>query len=354
MSACRIPEASPEAERDFLSHGLTEREADAARSVLAGMTAEQAGSSLGISASTVGNLRRSAYRKLDVADGRELRARYAPSAGGSAGGVADARGALLAHGLSETQADVLARVAAGRSSAEIASELHVAPGTVSAARANGYRVLGVHSREELVELIESDRTAPRKRRGRLLAAACVVATLSVSTGIAVWQLAGSTAKAAHTPPAETDNTLVSPLTPVPYPSDVTSVEDIQEFFSDAASVTINRKGSVDDECCLVVESLSDGDPSVGGDALYRGANITVTVTSDTRMPDVLGLDPIRVTSALREAGLVPSPSLTSFQRTDGSPLVPPSMESASLDPLESARVGTVVTLTYDSSLEGYS
>lgn len=168
MADEHIPTASPEAERLFDEHGLTERERLAARSALAGMTAETAAPLMGISPSTVGSLRQHAYRKLGVAGSAELVEKYGAPAAPTPADAA-AREALLSRGLSETQASVLALVLAGRSSAEIARELGIAPGTVSSARANGYRLLGVHSRAELAELLKSgekDASGARGCRGR--------------------------------------------------------------------------------------------------------------------------------------------------------------------------------------------
>ena len=145
-----IPRASERAEKDFLEHGLTTRETNAVRSTLAGMTAAEAATEMGVGASTVGSLRRNAYQKLGATSGRELVQRYAEkNDDGPEWGEA-----LRNHGLNRTQADVLALVASGLSTAQIAEELHVAPGTVRAARANGYRMLGVHSHHELVELLD--------------------------------------------------------------------------------------------------------------------------------------------------------------------------------------------------------
>ena len=102
---------------------------------------------------------------------------------------------LSARGLGETQAKVLALVAAGASSSGIAQALCLAPGTVSSSRADGYRLLGIHSREELVELIENERRAPerRRRRRRLAYAAlgavlvAVIAFVCVAWAGARWQ-----------------------------------------------------------------------------------------------------------------------------------------------------------------------
>ncbi|MBM6816364.1 helix-turn-helix transcriptional regulator [Olsenella uli] len=164
-----IPHASDEAEHSFSEHGLTEREVDAARSVLAGMTAEMAAREMGVEASTVGGFRQRAYHKLGMEDGRELVRRYGPHVDKDvnelANNIEGFRGALENRGLTDTQLDVLARAAAGVPTTEIARELRVAPGTVGCARSNGYRLLGVRSREELLSMLEGE-CAERKRRQR--------------------------------------------------------------------------------------------------------------------------------------------------------------------------------------------
>ena len=166
-----IPTASNEAERDFRERGLTEREADAARSALAGMTAAAAAREMGIGSSTVGSLRQRAYRKLGVSGTTELVRKYAEKSVDKDAGEKDWRPTLHSHGLSETQASVLSLACSGRSTTQIAGELHLAEGTVRAARAAGYRMLGVHSREELSALLEREAAAPRRRRAARLAAA---------------------------------------------------------------------------------------------------------------------------------------------------------------------------------------
>lgn len=186
-----IPVAPPDAEKDFCAHSLTAREKDAARSVLAGMTAEEAASEMGVSASTVGSFRQHAYHKLEVSGARELRESYLPP---EQPGVDEmARRVLFAHGLSQTQAEVLARVASGHSTAQIAKELHLAEGSVSAARAAGYRLLGIHSREELERLLQNEPLNklpldPSRNRSLMriaapiaLAAALVIATIAAVT-----------------------------------------------------------------------------------------------------------------------------------------------------------------------------
>lgn len=186
-----IPHASDEAERSFSEHGLTEREVDAARSVLAGMTAEMAAREMGIEASTVGGFRQRAYHKLGMEDGRELVRRYGPHGDKDANELANDiegfRSSLVNRGLTDTQLDVLARAAAGVPTSEIARELHVAPGTVGCARSNGYRLLGVRSREELLSMLEGERTERerRQRRGKRLALGCMVTVIAVSALLAL-------------------------------------------------------------------------------------------------------------------------------------------------------------------------
>ena len=185
MDGSRIPQASPEVERLFAEYGLTDRERDAARSAVHGMTAAAAAEVMGASASTVGSLRQRAYRKLGVRGAAELGEKDKDSSADATPADDAVRVALLAHGLSETQADVLALVVAGCSSAEIADALSIALGTVSSARANGYRMLGVHSRAELAALLAEEDAAPRRRRAGRLAAGCLAVVMLVAVTVAV-------------------------------------------------------------------------------------------------------------------------------------------------------------------------
>lgn len=59
-----------------------------------------------------------------------------------------------AHGLSETEISVLLEIVRGLSGPEIAKALHCSAGSVNSARRNGYRKLGVHSKRQLVELVD--------------------------------------------------------------------------------------------------------------------------------------------------------------------------------------------------------
>lgn len=58
------------------------------------------------------------------------------------------------HGLSETEISVLLEIVRGLSGPEIAKALHCSAGSVNSARRNGYRKLGVHSKRQLVELVD--------------------------------------------------------------------------------------------------------------------------------------------------------------------------------------------------------
>lgn len=350
MAEGRIPTASPEAERLFAERGLTERECLAARSVLAGMTAEAAAPLMGISPSTVGSLRQNAYRKLGLSGASELIEKYgAPAASPSV--VPAGREALRARGLSETQASVLALVAAGNSSSEIARELGIAPGTVSSARANGYRLLGIHSRGELVGLLASgEKSAPERPRGqarrRGALAIVSVAILLILLAVAAWW-PGKQAGPAEAAPDE--------LTAISHTHGIVSLDDVVAGYREGgvAEVRVTRGGDVDDERCLITEALSDGDPRLP-DSLYEGATVYLTVTSDTEVPSVYDMSPIDATRELEDAGLVPDPAFTSYQGVPGKPMVnQPRVTSMSLDPGTEARVGTTVSLAYDAPLEGY-
>lgn len=139
-------------ERAFDEASLTDREKDAARSLLQGMTAQEAADIMGVSPSSVGSYRKRAYEKLGVGSGRELVSLH--RAWPVAEVNVDVNEKLRERGLSETQASVCSLIAAGRTTAEIASELGIAAGTVNSARAYGYKLLGIHSREELIELLK--------------------------------------------------------------------------------------------------------------------------------------------------------------------------------------------------------
>lgn len=367
MDGSWIPQASPEVERRFEDRGLTDRERDAVRSALRGMTAAAVAEVMGVSASTVGSLRQRAYRKLGARGAAEL--------GEKGGGLSEdatpadgsVRSALLAHGLSETQADVLALVAAGRSSAEIAEKLSIAPGTVSSARANGYRMLGVHSREELMALLAEEAAAPRRRRAGRLAAACVAAVAIVAVAVAVGE------SAASAPPAESTEQTVSKdealdvlfgegqLFDVSSTGGAVRLQDVIDDYYEMGvrDVVVERVGDVDDDCCLITESLTDGSPLLS-DGPYKDATIYLTVTSDVTLPMVIDMDPMEATRTLLDVGLTPDPKFNTYYRPpDDDNIHAPRVESVSVDGEPARlgaelRVGTVVHLEFDRPPDGYS
>ena len=71
MSNQTISRESDAVERALDEKALTDREKDAARSLLQGMTAQSAAEAMGVSPSSVGSYRGRAYEKLGVASGRE-------------------------------------------------------------------------------------------------------------------------------------------------------------------------------------------------------------------------------------------------------------------------------------------
>ena len=190
MGSHAFQRESEAVERAFDEASLTNREKDAARSLLQGMTAQEAADIMGVSPSSVGSYRKRAYEKLGVGSGRELVSLH--RAWPVAEGNVDVNEKLRERGLNETQASVCSLIAAGRTTAEIASELGIAAGTVNSARAYGYKLLGIHSREELVELLKDDerggagavQTGARRKRRALVAAAAVLAAV---IALALWQ-----------------------------------------------------------------------------------------------------------------------------------------------------------------------
>ncbi len=367
MDGSWIPQASPEVERRFEDRGLTDRERDAVRSALRGMTAAAVAEVMGVSASTVGSLRQRAYRKLGVRGAAELGEKDEDSSADATPADDAVRAALLAHGLSETQADVLALVVAGCSSAEIAEKLSIAPGTVSSARANGYRMLGVHSREELAALLAEEAAAPRRRRARRLALACVAAVAIVAVAVAVGE------SVASAPPAESTEQTVSKdealdvlfgegqLFDVSSTGGAVRLQDVIDDYYEMGvrDVVVERVGDVDDDCCLITESLTDGSPLLS-DGPYKDATIYLTVTSDVTLPMVIDMDPMEATRTLLDVGLTPDPKFNTYYRPpDDDNIHAPRVESVSVDGEPARlgaelRVGTVVHLEFDRPPDGYS
>ena len=360
MGTTGIPLASAETERLFEERGLTDRERDAARSALAGMTAKAAAERMGVSSSTVGSLRQRAYNKLGVHGAAELAEQCGTVTGMRAEPSADDRAVLLAHGLSETQADVLSRVAAGYSSAEIADELGIASGTVSSARANGYKLIGVHSREELVAWLERGGEpggGTRRARWRSLLVAVGVLAAAILVVIAGWAALGQSEPSVPTKETPADAEDYVELVGITHTHGVVPLDTIVQSYYDsgARDVQVTRVGDVDEDACVITEALSDGDPRVLPDGLYRDVTIYLTVTSDVEVPWVIDLAPIEASRALFEAGLVADPCFDTFRRRSGNlSLHQPRVESMSVDPGTMVRAGTVIHLEYNRPVDEYA
>lgn len=69
-------------------------------------------------------------------------------------GLERVRHLLMAHGLNQTEVEVLIEIARGSSGSHIARELSYSKGAVNSARRTGYRKLRIHGRGQLVELLE--------------------------------------------------------------------------------------------------------------------------------------------------------------------------------------------------------
>lgn len=191
MSNQTISRESDAVECAFDEKALTGREKDAVRSLLQGMTAQSAAKAMGVSPSSVGSYRGRAYEKLGVASGRELIVLLQARSESSS-----FKERLKDKGLSETQASVCSLIAEGKTTSEIAADLGVAAGTVNSARAYGYQLLHIHSREELVELLRDDgqsderggadavQTGARRKRRAFVAAAAVLAAV---IALVLWQ-----------------------------------------------------------------------------------------------------------------------------------------------------------------------
>ncbi len=108
-----------------------------------------------------------------------------------------------------------------------------------------------------------------------------------------------------------------------------------------AEVEVAYSGDVDEAANVVTESS----PPCGA-WVVDGEPVTITVTSDVTMPDVLGDDPLTATQRLRERGLVADPAITEYMVEDG---FIPTVERASAEPGAPLRVGDVVELTYTTA-----
>ncbi len=66
---------------------------------------------------------------------------------------------FASRGLTPLESDVLVKLVQGKTGPQAAQELHYAVGTINSARWSAYRKLGIHSRDELLRLLESNRFA---------------------------------------------------------------------------------------------------------------------------------------------------------------------------------------------------
>lgn len=144
--------------------------------------------------------------------------------------------------------------------------------------------------------------------------------------------------------------------PLVKPAGPISADIVERIFTEAGAqrVTFLEQGDVNPSLCMVLDVSTDTKTTDGS---IRGS-ITATITSDTNVPAVLGLDPLDATQVLIDAGLVPNPSFTVYERSNTNPHYPiVTAIYASDTPLkegDTLRVGTVVTLAYSDSLSEYS
>lgn len=68
-----------------------------------------------------------------------------------------------AYNLSRREEEVLSYFARGKSHVAIAEELHIGSATVKTHSSNIYQKLNIHSRDELIDLVEKRLTAPNER-----------------------------------------------------------------------------------------------------------------------------------------------------------------------------------------------
>ena len=162
--------------------GLSAREDQAARSALMGLTADEASRTMGVSPSSVGNYRARAYRKLGVRNSRELFERFGESPRSDAPHLQTPTH-LSALGLNDSQLKIATCILGGLSTREIAAKLNIAEGTVNSNRSRIYATLGVHSRDELAQLVTQKENpagptnSPVKRAIHVIALALTCAAL---------------------------------------------------------------------------------------------------------------------------------------------------------------------------------
>lgn len=138
-----------------------------------------------------------------------------------------------------------------------------------------------------------------------------------------------------------------------------TLEELEKSYRDsgASDVVFVRNGEVDEEHVIVISAASNKKQTQSSTKSHEGATITVTVTSDTVVPDVIGKDPLQASTDLMSVGFEVEPYLTSYHApthaTDENPATTV-VSATSLPAGETARVGTKIEVIYTGSLEGYS
>lgn len=122
-----------------------------------------------------------------------------------------------------------------------------------------------------------------------------------------------------------------------------SETDAREWLeSKGFEVVVVEDGQVDPNLNVVKSTVP---PS--GSWQPTDSKVTLTVTSEVTMPDVIGLDPVAASATLLANHLQPSPSITSSKISDDLPKV----VSASAEAGATLHVGDEVTLEYDKPLD---
>lgn len=109
------------------------------------------------------------------------------------------------------------------------------------------------------------------------------------------------------------------------------------------NVTIVEQGEVDPGLNHVVEALPEE-----GSWVSPHSTVTLTVSSDVTVPDLIGDDPVSAAGALTVLGLVPSPAVPSYSVQGDEPM--PQVVGMSVEPGEVVRIGTTVELEFDRPL----
>lgn len=109
------------------------------------------------------------------------------------------------------------------------------------------------------------------------------------------------------------------------------------------NVTIVEQGEVDPGLNHVVEALPEE-----GSWVSPHSTVTLTVSSDVTVPDLIGDDPVSAAGALTVLGLVPSPAVPSYSVQGDEPM--PQVVGMSVEPGEVVRMGATVELEFDRPL----